>query len=59
MCQTQLYVDYLIADARDFFKQQQDPLVQEIGKRSAALSRNASVVDLELNLPDVLPLLYA
>ncbi|EWZ28092.1 enoyl-CoA hydratase [Fusarium oxysporum Fo47] len=52
-------LEHVIADARDFFKQQQDPLVQEIGERSAALSRNASVVDLELNLPDVLPLLYA
>lgn len=32
--------------------------MQEIGKRSAALSKNVAAVDLELNLPDVLPLLY-
>ncbi|KAK6697842.1 hypothetical protein SNK05_010692 [Fusarium graminearum] len=51
-------LEHVVADAKDFFKQQGDPLVQEIGKRSAALSKNVAAVDLELNLPDVLPLLY-
>ena len=52
-------LEHVVADAKDFFKQQGDPLVQEIGKRSAELSQNVSVVDLELNIPEVLPLLYA
>lgn len=51
-------LEHLVADGKDFFKQQANPEAQEVAKRSAALSQNVSVVDLELNIPDVLPLLY-
>jgi hypothetical protein len=49
---------HLLADGREFFKQQSDPLAQEIGKRAAALTTNETVVEVELNLADAIPLLY-
>ncbi|KAI8712302.1 hypothetical protein NCS52_01327900 [Fusarium sp. LHS14.1] len=51
-------LEHLVADGKDFFKQQANPEAQEVAKRSAALSQNVSVVDLELSIPDVLSLLY-
>ncbi|GJC87252.1 short-chain-enoyl-CoA hydratase [Colletotrichum liriopes] len=51
-------LEQIIADTKDFFKQQADPETQAIARRSADLSRNVSVVDLELNLPDSIMRLY-
>ncbi|KXH62347.1 hypothetical protein CSAL01_10028 [Colletotrichum salicis] len=45
-------LEQIIEDTKDFFKQQFDPEAQAIAKRSAALSRNISSLDLELNLPE-------
>ncbi|GKT44314.1 shugoshin protein [Colletotrichum spaethianum] len=51
-------LEQIIADTKDFFKQQFNPAVQAIAKKSAQLSRNASAVDLELNLPETITRLY-
>ncbi|TQN67631.1 Short-chain-enoyl-CoA hydratase [Colletotrichum shisoi] len=51
-------LEHVIADSKDFFEQQARPEVQAIGRRSAKLCRNASAVDLELNLPDTILRFY-
>ncbi|KAK7421196.1 hypothetical protein QQX98_002326 [Neonectria punicea] len=51
-------LDHVVADARDFYKQQSDPLARKIANQSAALVAKVPVVELELNLGDTIPLLY-
>ncbi|KAK6207868.1 hypothetical protein QIS74_12949 [Colletotrichum tabaci] len=51
-------LEQVVADGKDFFKQQARPEVQAIGRRSAELYGNTSAVDLELNLPDTIPRFY-
>ncbi|KAF7555572.1 hypothetical protein G7Z17_g2053 [Cylindrodendrum hubeiense] len=48
----------IVADGISFRKQLADPLAQAAAKKSAALLANRSQFEVELILPDVLPLLY-
>ncbi|KAK1635890.1 ClpP/crotonase-like domain-containing protein [Colletotrichum phormii] len=51
-------LEQIIKDTKDFFKQKFNSEAQAIAKRSAALSRYISAVDLELNLPQSIARLY-
>lgn len=48
----------IVADANNYFKQVLDPLTQEIAKRTGELIANISVLGFELNVGEVIPLLY-